>query len=66
MQTEAGPLITGVGVGLIVTGWVVVESHPDACVAVSEMLPPPALFHCTVTVLPLLEERRVPPEAVHW
>ena len=45
------PVITGTGVGFIVTGYVLIESHPLVLDAVIFIEPVPALFHLIFTIV---------------
>ena len=58
-----GPVMTGIGVGLIVMFLVTVESHPDVLCASSVMTPAGPAFHRTEIAVPVFEVI-VPPVTV--
>ena len=66
-QTEAGPVMTGVGNGLIVTLYcAVVTAHEVAVmVSVTWTHPAPAAFHVTVMELVPAPPVIVPPDIAH-
>jgi hypothetical protein len=66
-QAAVGPLITGVGSGLIVTlYWADVAEHVVAViVSVTCTQPAPGNAHVTVIELPVVGPMIVPPEIAH-
>ena len=65
LQTELGPVITGVGYGIKVTLNVTVESHPNELVWVTVTEPEAKLPQDMLTELVLEGPLMLPPVAVH-
>jgi hypothetical protein len=60
IQAEAGPEMTGVGVGLMTIARDTTESHPDVLCAVRVMDPVATLFQVTLIAVPVLLETAPP------